>query len=643
LPVLAQTVDSTRLQLPLSEREVQLIVFSPGQPVTQRASVAKGEVIPVSGDWEFELYPVLDNRFGDYHWPPTPTRIGAEVRQLEYSATGATNGPWQRVTCSFGPQFWKLGPLPDNFDETQLVGLKFVDPAVPVEFDGKHYRWEPYEFSWRWGKEGDPGHQGYHGLKGEVTDHFLCLGAPTKGKNETVYAREREGSRYYLWTSVPVDQPTGAYPRWGGLEPKACWVNHQRADHKVQLQPGANPVLVRYDQPGRGFFVVDRSAPKAGAAAAEEVFSAAARWIWYPSERTDAERWFFRAFTLDSLPAQARLRITCDNSYTVSLNGHPVGHGSEWTRVQEYEVAKSLRPGRNELAVCAVNTGDSAGLIAELRADNLVLATDDTWLASKTATGVEVAAESQGTFRDSGWFKHQLGPPKLAGSGQFSKPVFERKPLAMTWWTNTSILPFDVYPQSAKAVGWYRFTAPPGLKGLRSKARGNLRIWADGQEMRSEGNGRFDLTTPASAPARVLLQVESERGAYGGAALPEYLQLDCRPGPIALGDWAEIDGLLSYSGGAWYRRTVTLPAATEVILDLGDLVSTAELVVNGQPAGIRVAPPWTFDITKLVRPGENRLEVMIRNTLGNHYTSIPTAYRGSTRAGLLGPVKLELR
>jgi hypothetical protein len=34
---------------------------------------------------------------------------------------------------------------------------------------------------------------------------------------------------------------------------------------------------------------------------------------------------------------------------------------------------------------------------------------------------------------------------------------------------------------------------------------------------------------------------------------------------------------------------------------------------------------------------------MIRNTLGNHYTSIPTAYRGSTRAGLLGPVKLELR
>ena len=66
-------------------------------------------------------------------------------------------------------------------------------------------------------------------------------------------------------------------------------------------------------------------------------------------------------------------------------------------------------------------------------------------------------------------------------------------------------------------------------------------------------------------------------------------------------------------------------------------------LISGGVGRERVAPPWTFDITELVRPGENRIEALICSTLANHYTIIPTQYRGSTVAGLLGPVQIKIQ
>jgi hypothetical protein len=54
-----------------------------------------------------------------------------------------------------------------------------------------------------------------------------------------------------------------------------------------------------------------------------------------------------------------------------------------------------------------------------------------------------------------------------------------------------------------------------------------------------------------------------------------------------------------------------------------------------------VAPPWTLDISQLVKAGENRVEILVYNTLANHYRTIPTKYPGNLKSGLLGPVRLE--
>jgi hypothetical protein len=52
--------------------------------------------------------------------------------------------------------------------------------------------------------------------------------------------------------------------------------------------------------------------------------------------------------------------------------------------------------------------------------------------------------------------------------------------------------------------------------------------------------------------------------------------------------------------------------------------------------------PFQLDITDLARPGENRLQVKVANTLANHMRTYPTkfVFEGQTVSGLLGPVRL---
>ena len=185
----------------------------------------------------------------------------------------------------------------------------------------------------------------------------------------------------------------------------------------------------------------------------------------------------------------------------------------------------------------------------------------------------------------------QRSPPTASRSSS-------RSDLATSWWTNANVLRFDVRASEAKPVGWYRFRIAARL--ARVHAQGAWQSSGVGQwRARSPANRSSSSPKPSAKPVTVLLRVEQERGCYGGAAFDEPIQLDCGAGEIALGDWSQNEGLACYSGGAWYRKTVKLPAAKSVTLDLGNLVSSAEVRVNGQPAGIRVAPPWTFDITRV--------------------------------------------
>ena len=313
-----ETVDGTMVKMPLDSDEAQIIVFSPdtsgieiastqlneiatvninnGKPEVTGFALSsgkkttnvriKGEVYNLSGEasvnpsplildgkWEFELKPTMDNSWGDFRLPVTEKMIGAEARIFRYAEEkGDTKGwelpvfddsEWGRVTNGFGQKFWKLGPLPDNCDqdylERELSGMVQVNPSKQVVINGKSYYWTSYNFSWRFGVEDDPGHQGYHGLKEEITDEFICLGKPTNGRNETLYSQEEEGSVYYLWTSAYSYNVVEVIADSGGLSPSSVYLNGEKTDNSSKtfiLRKGNNPLLLKYENSGRGHFVL---------------------------------------------------------------------------------------------------------------------------------------------------------------------------------------------------------------------------------------------------------------------------------------------------------------------------------------------------------------------------------------------------
>jgi hypothetical protein len=698
LAVASQTAEGTTVKMPLTETEAQLVIFSPGTPELGGTDEKSPVVMNIDGPWEFELKPTMDNQWGDFRWPAFKGLIGAEARKLKYAEETAANPGWQDpnlddakwgvVTCSFGPKFWMLGPMSETADvsalETQLAGLKQVDPSAPVELAGRKYYWQPYEFSWRFGMEKDTAHQGYHGLKEEVADEFIGLGAIRKLVGWEIgnpgWPREKEegGTRYYLWTAVMAPESAQARVLSGGLKPAAVWLNNVKTaklPESARLQAGANPVLLRYDSIGRGYFVFRMSrADGPPGVDVGEVFSPAAYWIWHPDDAGgEAERFFRRTVVLKDAPRHAFIRITCCNSYQLYVNGQEVGTGNKWETVQQYDVAGKLVAGRNVIAVKAQAKSNIKGLIAELTIGDQYVATDSNWLSAKTAEkgwnesafddSAWTKARQLSNFPDSLWAKHRMGPPKLdrvvsATSDQGGQPKFEVSNLAMRWYNQDEILKFDTRPGERRPVGWYRFVSPPGLKAMTIAARGSIQAWVDGKELEArvqEAEKPGDLTEnavmykveidkPSVGTVQVALRVEQARGCYGGATLPEPISLVCGAGQIALGDWSRIDGLASYSGGAWYRKTIALTneqAAGRVMIDLGSVAGSVEVHVNGKLAGVRIAPPWKLDVSGLVRNGDNRFEVLVYNTLANHYSTIPTNYRGSPTSGLLGPVKLE--
>lgn len=203
-----------------------------------------------------------------------------------------------------------------------------------------------------------------------------------------------------------------------------------------------------------------------------------------------------------------------------------------------------------------------------------------------------------------------------------------------------------VYDVDAARVGWYRFLAPPGMREMRLRTRARaMEAWVDGRPV-DVRDGTISLPAPVAAPSRVALRVEHVPGVYGGAAFDEPIAFDCAEGRIELGDWSS-QGLATYSGIGVYATEIALTAsqaAGRVVLDLGRVKTVADVSVNGKPAGVRIARPFRFDVTELVREGSNRIEVKVANTLANHMSSYPTRWilDGQTVSGLLGPVSVRV-
>jgi hypothetical protein len=203
---------------------------------------------------------------------------------------------------------------------------------------------------------------------------------------------------------------------------------------------------------------------------------------------------------------------------------------------------------------------------------------------------------------------------------------------------------YDIKPEDASRIGWYRFEAPPGLSKIDLHTSAKVRSWVNGREIPVK-DGVMHVEKPPVGVSTVALRLEMEHGEYAGAAFSEPPSLTLEGGLIQTGKWSDY-ALPTYSGIGVYTQSVTFtPEEAErgIELDLGEVLVAAKVLVNGKSAGVRLSSPYTYDLTNLIQPGENKIEIRVANTIAPHY-KIPrkTIHLGPTDSGLIGPVKLYL-
>ena len=106
--------------------------------------------------------------------------------------------------------------------------------------------------------------------------------------------------------------------------------------------------------------------------------------------------------------------------------------------------------------------------------------------------------------------------------------------------------------------------------------------------------------------------------------------------------WPEAQGLPHVAGVGVYRRTIAWDGRSRLLLHLPRCTDAVEVRVNGVSCGVRVWPPYVFELTAGLCRGGNELEIHLCNTLGNIITETYGGAAPSERpcSGLLEPPRL---
>lgn len=224
--------------------------------------------------------------------------------------------------------------------------------------------------------------------------------------------------------------------------------------------------------------------------------------------------------------------------------------------------------------------------------------------------------------------------------------------IAMKWFY-ANHLRYDLYKGQHKR--WcYRFKSVPGLKGLDLWAYGkDLKMWINGNKVadscieveHADNLCHYRIVLPEVLEhlSTVAFSLETMTGYQATLALSEPIKLFTEDGIMRIGDWSKMGSLRFYSGGINYAQSVHIPknlSGKKITLDLGEIIATCEVKVNGSLVGILLSPPYQLDITPYIKEGNNKVEILVYSTLANHYQTTPTPYRGDPKAGLIGPVNL---
>lgn len=154
--------------------------------------------------------------------------------------------------------------------------------------------------------------------------------------------------------------------------------------------------------------------PKAVIEAGKDSVLKGCKWVWFQEDNPATGRRFFRggfSLTAGKKIKTAQFTGTCDNAFTLYVNGKKAGKSSDnpegWRNIVKTDLSGLLVDGANVVAVSGVNMGDApnpAGLIGKLKISfedgtEQNVAVDGSW---KAAAG-EAAGWEGVAFDDSAW------------------------------------------------------------------------------------------------------------------------------------------------------------------------------------------------------------------------------------------------
>ena len=214
-------------------------------------------------------------------------------------------------------------------------------------------------------------------------------------------------------------------------------------------------------------------------------------------------------------------------------------------------------------------------------------------------------------------------------------------------WYGTDFAPFVAERRAGAAE--FSFPTAPGACRMSLKVNGTVdEVWVDGKRIRSvacDAPGSYVVSLKSKpGVGNVRVVATPDEFCPGAAFFAEPVRIECEGGKLPAGDWTAAGAMKFYSGGVRYSKEIRIPAKCDnVVLDLGEVDATCEVAVNGKKVDVLLNKPYSLDITDFVHPGRNSVEVLVYSSLSNHYLTIPTPYKGTAHAGLIGPVSIIVR
>lgn len=109
----------------------------------------------------------------------------------------------------------------------------------------------------------------------------------------------------------------------------------------------------------------------------------------------------------------------------------------------------------------------------------------------------------------------------------------------------------------------------------------------------------------------------------------------------ALPNMSGPDGLPRFTGTFRYETEFEWDeTANGALLDLGEVYETAEVWLNGEHIGVRICPPYRFEINGLLKKGNNKLVIEVTNTLVKEQRDFLSSFAQQEPSGLIGPVRV---